>query len=76
MNYRPHSTSRIWKLKSLRTLVTVDATETRITDAGEVSGWLADAASSCATDIGGYVLNAIRVIGCNSNAAAVNSCQK
>lgn len=76
MNYRPQSTSRIWKLKFLRTLVTVDATETRITDAGEVSGWLADAASSCATDIGGYVLYAIRVIGCNSNDAAVNSCQK
>lgn len=35
--------------------MTVNATETRITHAGEVSGWLADAASSRTADIGGDV---------------------
>lgn len=53
-------------------LMTVDATETCITDAGEVSCWLADAVSSWTAHVGGYVAHSSRVIGCYSNSAAVN----
>lgn len=55
--------------------MTVDATETRITHAGEVAGWLADAASSRAADVGGDVLHSRRVVGCYGNCAAVNDCK-
>lgn len=55
--------------------MTVNATETRITHAGEVSGWLADAASSRTADIGGDVPHSGWVVGCYSNRAAVNDCK-
>jgi len=56
--------------------MTVDATETRIADAGEVACWVADAAPSWTADVGGYVLNPSRVIGCYGNSAAVNHCRE
>lgn len=53
-------------------LVTVDATETRIADAGEVSHWLADASSSRTTDVRRNVPHSSRVVGRYSNSAAVD----
>lgn len=53
-------------------LMTVDAAEALVTDAGEVSRWLADATSSRTADVGGDVPHAGRVIGRYSNGAAVN----
>lgn len=38
--------------------MTVDAAETRITHTGEVAHWLADAAPSWTTDVGGDVPHA------------------
>lgn len=52
--------------------MTVDATEARITHAGEVAHWLADAASSRTTHVGGDVLHTSGVVGCYGNSAAVN----
>lgn len=62
--------------ESQLTLVTIQATETRIADAGEVSRRLADAAPSRAADVGGDVPHPIRVIGRYSNGAAVNHCEE
>lgn len=55
--------------------MTVDATEARITHAGEVAHWLADAASSRTTHVGGDVLHTSGVVGCYGNSAAVNHCK-
>lgn len=52
--------------------MTVHATETRITEAGEVACWLADALPSRTTDIRRYLLNSTRVIGRYGHGAAIN----
>lgn len=56
--------------------MTVEATEARITHTGEVARWLADAASSWTTDVGGDVSHSSRIVGRYSNCAAVNDCKK
>lgn len=58
---------------SVRTFMTVDAAETRITDAAEIAGWLADASSAGAAHVGRNVLHSSRVVDGNGNDAAVNN---
>lgn len=52
--------------------MTVDAAETRITDAGEVARWMADAAPTWTANIGWNVLYSSRGIGGYRNNAAVD----
>lgn len=56
----------------INVLMTVDAAEALVTDAGEVSCWLADATTSRTTDVGGDVPHFGGIIGRYSNGAAVN----